>query len=238
MSTGSPTWTPASTYLAEHHEERLAETVDILAAAGAAGLTAWQVATGVTWSRPGPTWSSFQRQAAVGEVLSHLRHLQARGLATESDIDGVGIWTAPGSPDRRTCTARTRERLALADRHAWIEEGAHLVAPGVHRIPLPLPSDGLRAVNVYAIEAADGLVLIDSGWALANARDQLERSLAAHRGRPAGRTPVPGHAPAPRPLHAGDRDPAAVRHAGGARRGGEALDRRAASASSGRSGRS
>jgi len=66
----------------------------------------------------------------------------------------------------------------LSDRHAWIEEGAHLVAPGVHRIPLPLPSDGLRAVNVYAIEAAGGLVLIDSGWALANARDQLERSLA------------------------------------------------------------
>jgi glyoxylase-like metal-dependent hydrolase (beta-lactamase superfamily II) len=67
----------------------------------------------------------------------------------------------------------------LADRHAWIEEGAHPVAPGVHRIPLPLPTDGLRAVNVYAIEAAGGLVLIDSGWALANSRDQLERSLAA-----------------------------------------------------------
>jgi glyoxylase-like metal-dependent hydrolase (beta-lactamase superfamily II) len=67
----------------------------------------------------------------------------------------------------------------LTDRHAWIEEGAHAVAPGVHRIPLPLPSDGLRAVNVYAIEADNGLVLIDSGWALANARDQLERSLAA-----------------------------------------------------------
>jgi len=66
----------------------------------------------------------------------------------------------------------------LADRHTWIEEGAHPVAPGIHRIPLPLPSDGLRAVNVYAIEAAAGLVLIDSGWALANALDQLERSLA------------------------------------------------------------
>jgi glyoxylase-like metal-dependent hydrolase (beta-lactamase superfamily II) len=67
----------------------------------------------------------------------------------------------------------------LADRHAWTEEGAHLVASGVHRIPLPLPSDGLRAVNVYAIEAGSGLVLIDSGWALANALDQLERSLVA-----------------------------------------------------------
>jgi glyoxylase-like metal-dependent hydrolase (beta-lactamase superfamily II) len=66
----------------------------------------------------------------------------------------------------------------LADRYAWTEEGAHPVAPGVHRIPLPLPSDGLRAVNVYAIEADSGLVLIDSGWALANALDQLKRSLA------------------------------------------------------------
>jgi glyoxylase-like metal-dependent hydrolase (beta-lactamase superfamily II) len=67
----------------------------------------------------------------------------------------------------------------LADRHAWIAEGAHDVAPGIYRIPLPLPTDGLRAVNVYAIEADGGLVLIDSGWALARARDQLERSLAA-----------------------------------------------------------
>lgn len=69
-------------------------------------------------------------------------------------------------------------RVTLSDRHEWIHEGAHPVAPGVHRIPLPLPSDALRAVNVYAVEAESGLVLIDSGWALANARDQLERSLA------------------------------------------------------------
>lgn len=67
----------------------------------------------------------------------------------------------------------------MADRHAWIEEGTHPVAPGVYRIPLPLPSDGLRAVNVYVIEAGSGLVLIDSGWALANALEQLERALAA-----------------------------------------------------------
>ncbi len=67
----------------------------------------------------------------------------------------------------------------MSDRDAWLAEGAHPVAPGVHRIPLPLPSDGLRAVNVYAIEAESGLVLIDSGWALANALSQLERSLAS-----------------------------------------------------------
>jgi glyoxylase-like metal-dependent hydrolase (beta-lactamase superfamily II) len=67
----------------------------------------------------------------------------------------------------------------VSDRYAWVEEGAYPVAPGVHRIPLPLPSDGLRAVNVYAIEIESGLVLVDSGWALANALSQLERSLAS-----------------------------------------------------------
>jgi len=85
--------------LAEHHKERLAETEQILADAGPAGLTAWQVATGVTWSRAWSDLASFQRQAAVGEVLSHLRHLQARGLADESDDDGVGRWFR--SPDAR-----------------------------------------------------------------------------------------------------------------------------------------
>jgi glyoxylase-like metal-dependent hydrolase (beta-lactamase superfamily II) len=60
----------------------------------------------------------------------------------------------------------------------WTVPGAFEVAPGVHRIPLPLPNDALRAVNVYAIEDADGLTLIDSGWALALAREQLESALA------------------------------------------------------------
>jgi glyoxylase-like metal-dependent hydrolase (beta-lactamase superfamily II) len=80
--------------LAEHHQERLAETRDILA--GTEGLTSWQVATGVTWSRAWADLASFQRQAAIGEVLSHLRQLQARGLVAEADVDGVGVWTARG----------------------------------------------------------------------------------------------------------------------------------------------
>jgi glyoxylase-like metal-dependent hydrolase (beta-lactamase superfamily II) len=53
------------------------------------------------------------------------------------------------------------------------------VAEGVHRIPLPLPNDGLRSVNVYAIEDGSGLTLVDSGWALAEARERLETALAS-----------------------------------------------------------
>ncbi|WP_243788071.1 MBL fold metallo-hydrolase [Saccharopolyspora gloriosae] len=62
-------------------------------------------------------------------------------------------------------------------RHEWIRPGAFEVAPGVHRIPLPMPGDGLRAVNVYAIEDGDGLVLVDAGWAREEARDALEAAL-------------------------------------------------------------
>ncbi len=60
----------------------------------------------------------------------------------------------------------------------WTEPGAYLVAEGIHRIPLPLPMDGLRAVNVYAIETEEGLTLIDAGWAIEESRTQLEASLA------------------------------------------------------------
>ncbi|MGI8306622.1 MBL fold metallo-hydrolase [Saccharopolyspora hattusasensis] len=66
----------------------------------------------------------------------------------------------------------------MADsRHEWMEPGAYEVAPGVHRIPLPLPNDGLRAVNVYAIADGDTLTLVDGGWALEESREQLATAL-------------------------------------------------------------
>jgi len=61
----------------------------------------------------------------------------------------------------------------------WTVQGAYPVADGVHRIPLPLPMDGLRAVNVYALETEEGLTLVDGGWALAESRAVLDRSLAS-----------------------------------------------------------
>ncbi|MFI5626400.1 MBL fold metallo-hydrolase [Nocardioides sp. NPDC051685] len=59
----------------------------------------------------------------------------------------------------------------------WAVEGAWPVAVGIHRVPLPLPSDVLTAVNVYVIEAEDGLVIVDGGWAIEAARSVLEHSL-------------------------------------------------------------
>lgn len=59
----------------------------------------------------------------------------------------------------------------------WTVEGAWPVADGIFRIPLPLPLDGLKAVNVYVITTDEGLTLIDGGWAIPVAREVLDRSL-------------------------------------------------------------
>lgn len=68
-------------------------------------------------------------------------------------------------------------RVDDADRRAWTQPGAELVAPGIHRIPLPLPQDGLRAVNVYALEDGEGLTLIDGGWAIPEATSTFRAAL-------------------------------------------------------------
>lgn len=62
---------------------------------------------------------------------------------------------------------------------AWDDPGIEEVAEGVHRIPLPLPTDGLRAVNAYAIADGDRLTLVDAGWAIPEAWRALETALAS-----------------------------------------------------------
>jgi glyoxylase-like metal-dependent hydrolase (beta-lactamase superfamily II) len=59
----------------------------------------------------------------------------------------------------------------------WPKPGPVTVAPGIHRIPLPMPEDGLRAVNVYAIEDGEHVTMIDGGWAQPTARTELEQAL-------------------------------------------------------------
>ena len=61
----------------------------------------------------------------------------------------------------------------------WTRAGVFEVDPGVYRMPLPLPHDGLRAVNVYAVAADDGLVLVDSGWGVEVARVSLDKAIAS-----------------------------------------------------------
>ncbi len=65
------------------------------------------------------------------------------------------------------------------DRHAWAKPQVEEVADGVFRIPLPMPNDGLRAVNVYVVIGEERISVIDSGWAIPSSRETLERGLAS-----------------------------------------------------------
>ncbi|MBV9206459.1 MAG: MBL fold metallo-hydrolase [Actinobacteria bacterium] len=66
---------------------------------------------------------------------------------------------------------------AAANRHAWTEPMVEDLGEGVYRIPLPLPLEGLKAVNVYAITDPGGVDLIDAGIALGPARERLTAGL-------------------------------------------------------------
>ncbi len=76
-----------------------------------------------------------------------------------------------------TSSTSTARAISPDSGRHWADPGAWPAAEGIHRIPLPLPMDGLRAVNVYAIETEQGLTLVDGGWAIEESRTLLESSL-------------------------------------------------------------
>ncbi len=83
------------------------------------------------------------------------------------------LTTDPADPEAMT----DPEGRPFAGRGRWTEPTTEQVAPGVHRVPLPLPMDGLRAVNVYVLETPDGLTCIDAGWAVEGSRELLGEGL-------------------------------------------------------------
>ena len=75
----------------------------------------------------------------------------------------------------------------------WTSSGAFEDADGIHRIPLPLPTDGLRAVNVYALTGDDGIVLVDS----AGRSGRPERSSPRRWARSGTTSPMSGNSSSP-----------------------------------------
>lgn len=101
--------------------------------------------------------------------------------AVEAGAIGKVLLDVADPPSPTTSFSRTPTAHAISPdsgRH-WADEGAWPVAAGIHRIPLPLPSDVLKAVNVYVIETDHGLTMVDGGWAIQTAKDVLERGLRA-----------------------------------------------------------
>jgi glyoxylase-like metal-dependent hydrolase (beta-lactamase superfamily II) len=61
----------------------------------------------------------------------------------------------------------------------WTRPGVYQVATDVFRVPLPMPGDGLRAVNCYIIRGESGPLVVDPGWNLAASRTVLESAFSA-----------------------------------------------------------
>lgn len=72
----------------------------------------------------------------------------------------------------------------------WADPGCFAVADGIHRIPLPMPQDGLRAINVYAVTGPDGVALIDAGWNVPGNLELLSDGLRALGADPSDVTDV------------------------------------------------
>lgn len=83
------------------------------------------------------------------------------------------VGTAPAAGMREAAAVTE----AASGTGAWTDPAVDEVAPGVHRIPLPLPNDGLRAVNVYVLSGPGGAEMIDAGWSIPQARDLLVTGL-------------------------------------------------------------
>jgi glyoxylase-like metal-dependent hydrolase (beta-lactamase superfamily II) len=61
----------------------------------------------------------------------------------------------------------------------WWTPGVYRVAPGVLRVPLPIPEDGLRAVNAYVLDDARPLTVLDPGPGVEVVDTTLRAALAA-----------------------------------------------------------
>lgn len=81
--------------LIAHHEGRLDAIERIVA--GSAGITAWEVAVRLTWSRPWDALRGHARRLAVAETLAHLVLLERRQRVARAGSDPVRWLLGPGT---------------------------------------------------------------------------------------------------------------------------------------------
>lgn len=80
--------------LLAHHEHRLDEVLEVLAAqeSSRTASTTWAVAERLRWSRAWDEMPPITRRSANGETLAHLRELERRGSVRCSEHE-VAVWT-------------------------------------------------------------------------------------------------------------------------------------------------
>ena len=80
--------------LKAHHREREQEVAGILKTGP---VTAYETAARMTWDIAADSWEQFpimQQWFAVGEAMAHLIHLQQKGEAQKTTVEGAVVYTA------------------------------------------------------------------------------------------------------------------------------------------------
>ncbi|MDL2219341.1 MBL fold metallo-hydrolase [Ruminococcaceae bacterium OttesenSCG-928-O06] len=76
-----------------HHDMRLQNSLDIIAESP--GMSAYEIASRMTWSMRGKTWPEFpvfQKFFAVGETIAHLDYLLAEGRLQKQRVGDVFLY--------------------------------------------------------------------------------------------------------------------------------------------------
>ncbi|WP_433433958.1 MBL fold metallo-hydrolase [Nonomuraea sp. CA-141351] len=79
-------------YVMAHHDARLAEIEQVVGSLD--GVTCWDAATRLTWSRPWETIPPFMRRSANNETLAHLVWLEAKGRVRR-ELGEPDLWRLP-----------------------------------------------------------------------------------------------------------------------------------------------
>lgn len=87
-----------------HHDHRLAELLDVVQQHP--GITPWDMAAELTWSRPWDQFNGYIRVTAVGETMSHVVHLVHLGLVAPT-APGASGYVSTGARQCRAARAVT-----------------------------------------------------------------------------------------------------------------------------------
>ena len=115
----------------------------------------------------------------AGVPISHVfvpERVIGPALGARTNVTPSGMCSVT-SATRPVCAICRFWRVSYAHRRQGLGR-ADRVLPGIWRLRLPLPWPGVPHVNAWALQAGDGIVLVDTGYHEEDSLREFERALA------------------------------------------------------------